>query len=75
VNPAPPDGLRNQLADKYIGRAGIHGIGIGMRHSEYVIFVYAEQNGPEQERLLEHIRSEAWPYRAELREESIPVLK
>jgi hypothetical protein len=75
VNAAPPIELRDRLADKYVGRLGIHGIGIGLRHSEYVIFIYAEHVGPEQKRLLGDIQDEATPYRAELREEAVPVLK
>lgn len=56
------ENLKKRLRRKYLGEAGIHGLGID--YSQNALRVYYEPlPDPEQEKLLKEIEKEAYPYR------------
>jgi len=56
------DELKEELARKYLGKAGIHGLGVS--HSENAIRVYLEPDlAEEQQTILDSIESEAHPFK------------
>jgi hypothetical protein len=66
------DEMKNQLRDKYLGRAGIHGFGI--RRSRNVICVYLTEIGDVQKHVLEDIGQEATPFAVLAVEEPSPTV-
>lgn len=55
------DEVKAIVSGRYLGRAGIHGVGI--RRSQGALMVYLHPgHGGEQERLLREIETEAAPY-------------
>jgi hypothetical protein len=56
------DELKRRLRTKYMGKAGIHGLGID--RSKDALRIYHEPSSdPEQERMLKEIEKEARPYK------------
>lgn len=56
------DEVQERVTRKYLGKAGIHGVGI--RRSRNALSVYVDpSSGPDQEHILEEIEKEAAPYR------------
>lgn len=56
---------------KYLGRAGIHGVGI--RRATNALCLYVHQESPEQKALVDRIREEAAPYGVVTVDEEPPV--
>lgn len=55
------DDVKDRVSEKYLGRAGIHGVGI--RRSQETLMVYLHSGDPgEQARVLREIEAEAAPY-------------
>ena len=72
VNAAKPNILRGQLTDKYVGHAGIHGIGIRMSNDQPVVYVYVEKEQPTQALMVQQLAAEASPYKVIVVTEKIP---
>jgi hypothetical protein len=72
VNLSNSGALRGRLR-KYVGREGIHGIGIRMRADQPVVYVYVEGKQPSQERVFQELAAEAKPYEVEVVTEKVPV--
>lgn len=53
------DEARKRVSKKYLGKAGIHGVGI--RRSRNALAVYVDP-GPGQGQILKEVASEAAPY-------------
>lgn len=55
--------VKRKLSRKYLGKAGIHGMGVS--HSKNAVHVYVEKEDPDGERqkLMEEIEKEAAPYK------------
>ena len=75
MKPESTQALKGRLSNKYIGRAGIHGIGVGLDEDCETVFVYAVEDGPQQQAMLEKIRDDARTRRVILRREQRPALK
>jgi len=54
--------VKQRLAGKYLGKSGIHGLGVRQSQNAVCVYVDADDNG-EQESLLKEIETEAAPYR------------
>lgn len=49
-----------RVRSEYLGRAGIHGV--GLRRAENTVLVYVHEESPEQRSLMEQIRQEVSPF-------------
>jgi len=56
------DELKRRLRSKYIGKAGIHGLGID-RSQDALRIYHKPSSDPRQEKLLKEIEKEARPYK------------
>jgi hypothetical protein len=66
------DDVKVIISGKYLGRAGIHGVGV--RRSQDALMVYLHSGDPaEQARVLREIEAEAAPYRVVAVTEEGPV--
>ncbi len=65
--------LRTRLTEKYIGRDGIHGIGVGTNNGAPVVYVYA--NRKVQRALVDQLTHDAQPRQVVIRREDIPKSK
>lgn len=55
------DEVRKRVSRKYLGKAGIHGVGI--RRAQNALCIYIERAAdPEQQKLWEEIAQEVMPY-------------
>ena len=66
--------LRGRLRTKYIGRAGIHGIGIGIRNAKSIVYVYTDQHSMPDD-LVQEIAADADPCEVIIVPERVPLLK
>lgn len=67
------DEVKKRITHKYLGKAGIHGVGI--RRSHNAICVYIDGNSsPEQEMLLEELEKEAAPFKVLTIKEERPTI-
>ena len=65
-------GMKDRLARRFLGRAGVHGLGV--RRRENVICVYADAEDTEALRVvLAEIQKEAAPFRVLVIREPPPV--
>ncbi|HEU0015371.1 MAG TPA: hypothetical protein VFQ45_16905 [Longimicrobium sp.] len=64
--------VKNSISGKYLGRAGIHGVGMRRSQGALMVYVHSSDSG-EQARLLREIEAEALPYRVVAVEEERPV--
>ena len=55
------DEVRQRISCKYMGKAGIHGVGVRRKHNAVCIYFVATCDS-EQQMLLEEIEREALPY-------------
>lgn len=56
------DEIKEALSDKYLGQAGIHGIGLS--RTENAIRVYLQESpDEEQQRVLKGVETDASPYK------------
>lgn len=63
--------VKRRLRDKYLGKEGIHGLGI--RRSQNALCVYAKLNSSrEQNKLLQELKNEAAPYQVMVIDEEPP---
>jgi hypothetical protein len=65
--------VKASVSGKYLGRSGIHGIGIRRSQNTLMVYLHAGDEG-EQSRLLQEIEAEASPYRVVSQVEERPVL-
>ena len=64
--------VKEQVQKKYLGQARIHGV--GLRSKDSAVRLYAvRENGDEQTKLLENIRSEIAPYALDVVFDEAPV--
>jgi hypothetical protein len=56
------DELKGRLSSKYLGKAGIHGIGISRTHNAIRVYLQSGE-GDEQENILKEIEKEAAPFK------------
>ena len=61
------------VREEYLGRAGIHGV--GLRRAENAVLVYIHEESPEQEVLVEQIRQEVSPFDLHTVREAQPVIR
>lgn len=65
--------IQKRLTHKYLGKAGVHGIGI--RRSQNVLCIYMQNtSSSEQKILLEEIKNEIAPYEVLAIEEERPTI-
>ena len=63
--------VRKRISRKYIGKEGIHGV--GMRRTENAVSVYLKAtSNPQQKMILEEIEKEVAPYKVLIIEEEPP---
>ncbi len=67
------EAVKAAVSGKYLGRAGIHGIGMRRSQNALMVYLHAGDQG-EQARLLREIEAEAEPYRVVAIAEEQPVL-
>ena len=67
------DELKKRLRSKYIGKAGIHGLGIDRSQNALRIY-HAPESTPEQNLILDEIKKEAHPYKVLTVEEERPKI-
>jgi hypothetical protein len=53
--------IKEQLKAKYLGKEGVHGMGLSEVHQAVRVYV-TPKAGPEQKSLLEQLRKEAAPF-------------
>ena len=70
MNTATTNALRGQLTDKYVGYAGIHGIGVQLHNDRPVVYVYAERQP--QPAVVKELQDEASPYEVVVVTEEMP---
>ena len=68
------DVVKAAVSEKYLGRAGIHGIGIRRRQNALTVYLHAADSA-EQAALLREIEAEAVPYHVLAVTEEQPVLR
>jgi hypothetical protein len=67
----PLEAVKNRLSEQYLGKAGIHGIGVS--HADRAIRVYLHEPGhPDRDRVLQQIREHAAPYIVRVIDEQAP---
>jgi len=67
------DEVKQRITRKYLGKAGIHGIGI--RRSQNALNVYADADSSlDQQQLLKEIEREAAPYKVIVTQEERPSI-
>jgi hypothetical protein len=67
------DEVKRRIARKYLGKAGIHGVGI--RRAQNALNVYAKADAsPDQQQLLKEIEREAAPYKVIVTQEERPSI-
>ena len=67
----PLEAVKNRLRGQYLGKAGIHGIGVS--HAEGAIRVYLHQPGhPDRDSVLKQIEADAAPYAVRVIDEQAP---
>ena len=67
----PLEGVKNRLRQHYLGKAGIHGIGVS--HADSAIRIYLHDPGhPDRESVLQRIREDAAPYTVRVIDEQAP---
>ena len=75
MNAATSNTLRGRLTNKYVGQAGIHGIGVQMHDDQPVIYVYVEMGQPRQALVFDESAAEAKPYEGGVVPENIPTTR
>jgi hypothetical protein len=73
VNASTPNALRGRLTEKYVGHAGIHGIGVRMHDEKPVIYVYIKPEQAAQESVVRELRNDARPYEVVVVRAEIPT--
>jgi hypothetical protein len=73
VNAEASRSLRGRLR-KYIGRSGIHGIGIGLRNAKHTVFVYTDEREMPGA-IIHEIAEDAEPCEVVVVTEKVPSLK
>ncbi len=68
------DELKEQLSNKYLGKAGIHGIGISRLHDAIRVYLQPEA-GDEQENILKEIEKEVAPFKVLPVKSNRPTMK
>ncbi len=71
--PDPLEALKQHLADRYLGKAGIHGLGISRARSAIRVYVSPEPH-PDRSSLLAELRHEAGPHELIVIEEERPFV-
>lgn len=71
--PDPLEALKQQLADRYLGKAGIHGLGISRARGEIRVYVSPEPH-PDRGSLLAELRDEAAPHELIVIQEERPFV-
>lgn len=67
------DEVKQEISQKYLGKSGIHGV--GLRRKENALYIYTEnESNPAQTVLLEKIRKEAAPFSVVTVEEERPKI-
>ncbi len=55
------DEIKQDISQKYLGKSGIHSVGI--RRKQNALYIYTDSEpSPKQEAVLEEIKKEAAPY-------------
>ena len=67
--------IRHRLTAKYVGHAGIHGIGVSRRNNQYYIAVYAVDRVSALEQIFQELAADAHPYKVNLIIEQSPSIK
>ena len=65
--------VKRRLSAAYLGRGGIHGIGVRRKQSAIWVGIRSAR-GPEAEALLARIRAEAAPFDVLVKEEAPPTI-
>ena len=65
------DDVKRRLARKYLGRCGIHGMGVRRSHSSICVYVHSDPS-KEQTSILEEISRDAAPYKLMIIREQAP---
>jgi hypothetical protein len=67
----PLEAVKVRLREQYLGKAGIHGIGVS--HADGAIRVYLHETGhPDRDTVLQRIREDAAPYNVRVIDEQAP---
>jgi hypothetical protein len=67
----PLEAVKNRLRSRYLGKAGIHGIGLSQ--ADRAIRVYLHEPGhPDRDTVLSQIKAEAAPYAVRVIDEQAP---
>ena len=67
------DAIRKLVSRKYIGKVGIHGIGVRRKSNAICVYLSSNSN-PEQKLVLEDIEREVVPYEVLRIEEDQPII-
>jgi hypothetical protein len=67
------DEIKEEISQKYLGKSGIHGIGIRRKQNALYVYKNAETN-PAQTAVLEKIKKDAAPYSVVTVEEDSPKI-
>lgn len=66
------DDVKSSVSGKYLGRAGIHGVGVRRAQGALMVYVHSSDPG-EQARVIREIEAEAAPFAVVVVNEEGPV--